>query len=626
LLIDTLQQSRPDRRWIVYCVCFILWTTNTFKSFILSQSRYSSTVLATHMKTVLLSAIYKKALFMCYTSRKNYTVGEIVNLMSVDCQRIQYSHSSLCLGLPMIIGIVTIVVSVVVNTWIVSKQKVIQEDVMHLKDKRIKLMDEILNSMKVLKLYAWENQFKNQAEKIRSGEITLLKKVYHLFAISETIMGVAPFLSNVAVFAVYLLVDRESVLDAKTAFVTLSLFNLMRIPLICMKLLIKNVVQIYISFERIHEFLLTDNLDESAMAINPDAEHAISIQDGTFTWDPSLQPSLWNLNANIPCGQLTAIVGPVGSGKSSLVSAILGEMQKVQGKITVKGTIAYVPQQAWIQNASIRDNILFGKAFNKRRYRQVVKACQLDRDLSILEAGDLTEIGEKGINLSGGQKQRVSLARAVYSQLDIYLFDDPLSAVDAHVGKAIFENVLSSKGLLAGRTRILVTHGINWLSQVDRVFVLMNGRISEQGSYNELVSHNGPFAKFLQEYSNDTDNQNDDSEVEATTADKNHQSEASTKEHEEDEIKGGERRMSKNTIIWDTLFLDNGNTCHVRDSGVGESPDATGITTLDAREGKLIVEETLQTGRVKTDVFLTFGRAAGLCVLLIAFLVFLFNR
>lgn len=194
---------------------------------------------------------------------------------------------------------------------------------------------------------------------------------------------------------------------------------------------------------------------------------------------------------------LVAVVGSVGSGKSSLVSAFLGEMDKVSGKVNTCGSMAYVSQQAWIQNATLQDNITFGKKFDRKLYERVIEACALKPDIEMLPGGDQTEIGEKGINLSGGQKQRVSLARAVYNNADIYFLDDPLSAVDSHVGKHIFEQVLGPGGMLGKKTRLLVTHGIQYLPQVNHIYVLKDGEISESGGYQQLLDKKGAFAEFL---------------------------------------------------------------------------------------------------------------------------------
>ncbi len=197
---------------------------------------------------------------------------------------------------------------------------------------------------------------------------------------------------------------------------------------------------------------------------------------------------------------LTAVVGSVGAGKSSLIAALLGDMEKESGTVRVNGKVAYVPQQAWMVNATVENNILFSKKADKAKYESVIDACALRSDLDILPGGDQTEIGEKGINLSGGQKQRISLARAVYNDRDVYLLDDPLSAVDSHVGKHIFENVIGEEGMLKDKTRVLVTHAVTYLPKTDHIIVLKHGRISEQGSYAELLAKKGDFAKFLLEH------------------------------------------------------------------------------------------------------------------------------
>ena len=167
------------------------------------------------------------------------------------------------------------------------------------------------------------------------------------------------------------------------------------------------------------------------------------------------------------------------------------------GKIAVNGLLAYVPQQAWILNASVKDNIMFGKDFNEPLYKRIVSSCSLKPDLEIMPSGDKTEIGERGINLSGGQKQRISLARALYSDADIYLLDDPLSAVDSHVGKSIFDSVIGPKGMLKNKTRIFVTNSLNFLPQMDKVVMLVNGEIAEIGTYDELKNKNGHFTEFI---------------------------------------------------------------------------------------------------------------------------------
>lgn len=222
------------------------------------------------------------------------------------------------------------------------------------------------------------------------------------------------------------------------------------------------------------------------------------IENGNFHWGEDA--ILSNINIRLPRNTLTAVVGQVGSGKSSLVSAFLGEMVRTSGHVNTIGSVAYVSQQAWIQNATLQDNILFGKLLNKKLYDQIVDACALTPDFEMLPGGDQTEIGEKGINLSGGQKQRVSLARAVYADADIYFLDDPLSAVDSHVGKHIFEQVIGPHGLLRHKTRVLVTHGIAYLPQTDKIIVIKGGVVSETGTYQELLDKKGAFSDFLMQH------------------------------------------------------------------------------------------------------------------------------
>lgn len=234
----------------------------------------------------------------------------------------------------------------------------------------------------------------------------------------------------------------------------------------------------------------------------------IVIENGNFGWGE--EPVLKNINAQFQKGSLTAVVGSVGSGKSSMISALLGEMDKISGRVNTVGSIAYVSQQAWIQNATLQENITFGKNLEKKIYDKVIESCALKPDFDMLPAGDQTEIGEKGINLSGGQKQRVSLARAVYSDSEIYLLDDPLSAVDSHVGKHIFDQVIGPTGLLQNSTRVLVTHGITYLPMVDKIIVLKDGQVTESGTYRELLDKKGAFSEFLIHHLNEIVENNDD--------------------------------------------------------------------------------------------------------------------
>ncbi|KAK4337274.1 hypothetical protein RND71_043272 [Anisodus tanguticus] len=234
-----------------------------------------------------------------------------------------------------------------------------------------------------------------------------------------------------------------------------------------------------------------------------ETDFAIEINDGMFSWGKNEEPCLRDINLKIKKNSLVAIVGKVGSGKSSLLSSILKDIFKKKGEVIINGSVSYVPQCPFIRNETIRENITLFNPLNQVLYDKIIKICALVEDLKIFEAGDNTEIGEKGLNLSGGQKQRVSLARACYNDADIFVLDDPLSAVDSQVGKHIFDNVIGPNGFLKNKTRVLVTHNVTVLSQVDKIIVLKNGKISEQGSYNELINSKGEFSEILNLYTNE---------------------------------------------------------------------------------------------------------------------------
>ncbi|XP_019701146.1 multidrug resistance-associated protein 1 isoform X1 [Harpegnathos saltator] len=511
-------KEKEEPLWKGYFYAVLLFLTATLQTLVLSQYFHRMFLVGLRIRTALIAAIYRKALRMSNAARKESTLGEIVNLMSVDAQRFMDLTAYInmiwsaplqivlalyflweILGPAVLAGLAVMIILIPVNALIANKVKTLQIRQMKSKDERVKLMNEVLNGIKVLKLYAWEPSFEQQILKIRAKEIQVLKEAAYLNAGTSFIWSCAPFLVSLVSFATYVLIDEKNVLNSSTAFVSLSLFNVLRFPLSMLPMMISNIVQAYVSVKRINKFMNMDDLDPNNVQHDPSEPHALLIENGNFCWDMEHvdRPILQNINMHVEQGQLVAVVGTVGSGKSSLLSALLGEMDKLSGKVNTKGSIAYVSQQPWIQNATLQDNVLFGKALNKSVYNRVIEACALSPDLKILPAGDQTEIGEKGINLSGGQKQRVALARAVYNDSDNYFLDDPLSAVDSHVGKHIFENVIGPGGLLKKKTRVLVTHGITYLPEVDNIIVLKDGEITECGTYKQLLEKRGAFADFL---------------------------------------------------------------------------------------------------------------------------------
>uniref|UniRef100_A0A8B9FKZ9 Canalicular multispecific organic anion transporter 2 n=1 Tax=Amazona collaria TaxID=241587 RepID=A0A8B9FKZ9_9PSIT len=632
-------KNKDAPAWWGYVIAALMFICAVLQTLILHQHFQYCFVTGMRLRTGITGVIYRKSLVITNSAKRSSTVGEIVNLMSVDAQRFMDLMTFLnmlwsaplqiflalyflwqTLGPSVLAGVAVMVLLIPFNSAIAMKTRAFQVEQMRYKDSRIKLMNEILGGIKVLKLYAWEPSFSEKVLEIRKNELRVLKKSAYLNSLSNFAWISAPFLVALTTFAVYVSVDEKNILDAEKAFVSLSLFNILKFPLSMLPQVISNIVQTSVSLKRIQQFLSHDELDPNSVetkAIAPG--NAISVTNASFSWGKELKPSLKDINLLVPSGALVAVVGHVGCGKSSLVSALLGEMEKLEGEVAVKGSVAYVPQQAWIQNATLKDNILFGQAPNEQKYQNVLEACALKTDLEVLPGGDQTEIGEKGINLSGGQRQRVSLARAVYSNSDIYLLDDPLSAVDSHVAKHIFDKVIGPDGVLKGKTRILVTHGISFLPQVDHIVVLGDGKISEMGSYQDLLKQNKAFAEFLRNYALDEDIEED----EPTGTE-------SCLQHALEEVLLAEDTLSIHTDLADNEPVTNEVRKHflrelsVISSEGGECPNkmSTKRRICDKKPAepplprknlneKLIQAETAETGRVKLTVFWQYMKAVG---------------
>jgi len=300
-------------------------------------------------------------------------------------------------------------------------------------DKRVGIIYEILASMDIVKCYAWEKSFESRIQGIRNEELSWFRKAQLLSAFNSFILNSTPVVVTLVSFGVYVLLGGD--LTPARAFTSLSLFAVLRSPLSTLPNLISQAVNANVSLQRIEELLLSE---ERILAQNPPLQPgapAISIKNGYFSWDSKTsKPTLSDINLEIPVGSLVAIVGGTGEGKTSLISAMLGELSHAEtSSVDIRGSVAYVPQVSWIFNATLRENILFGSDFESERYWRAIDVTALQHDLDLFPGRDRTEIGERGVNISGGQKQRVSMARAVYSNSDIYIFDDPFSALDAHV-------------------------------------------------------------------------------------------------------------------------------------------------------------------------------------------------
>ncbi|XP_047459450.1 canalicular multispecific organic anion transporter 1 [Mugil cephalus] len=624
-LMISFTSDKDQYTWVGYMYAVLLLLVAALQSLLLQQYFQRCFVLGMKVRTAIMAAVYKKALVVSNDSRKESTVGETVNLMSADAQRFNEVTNFIhlvwsCplqiivsivflwieLGPSVLAGLAVMVLMVPINGLLATKSRKIQIENMKFKDKRLKIMNEILNGIKILKLYAWEPSFQSQVEGIRGQELKVMKKFAYLSSVSTFIFSCAPALVSLASFAVFMAVSPDNVLTAEKAFTSISLFNILRFPLAMLPMLIAAMVQTQVSKKRLEKFLSGEDLESDVVRRDPSFNTAVSICDGSFAWERNSEPLLKNVSLDIKPGRLVAVVGAVGSGKSSLMSAILGEMHSTKGFINILGSLAFVPQQAWIQNATLRNNILFGSPHEEKRFQDVIEACALGPDLELLPGGDQTEIGEKGINLSGGQKQRVSLARAAYSEADIYLLDDPLSAVDSHVGKHLFDKVIGPKGILKDKTRILVTHGVSFLPYVDEIVVLVDGRVTEIGSYNSLRASRGAFSEFLDIYAKEQSNE--------TRSESDHHQDT---EHLEliPEIEDSQPDCPLEDTVSATLKRESSIHRSQRNSSVrlrkNSSLKKKEFSDESNKGQRLIEKETMETGQVKFSVYIQYLRAMG---------------
>ncbi|CAL1533104.1 unnamed protein product, partial [Lymnaea stagnalis] len=645
-IIGFVENKSEYPEWQGYVLACSFFAISFVNSMMNNYRFYHSSNIGMQVKTVLTAAVYKKSLTMNAESRRKFTVGTIVNLMAVDCPRFQDLTTQLyvliswpiqisiafymlydTLGIAFIAGIVVLMLLIPTNAKISTLTRQAQAKQLTFKDQRIKLFNEILNGVKVLKLYAWELSFRNKIHEFRHQEVIQLKKAALYQSIQTLCWLLAPILVTASTFIAYVLITGNSLTPSK-AFVAMNLFNTIRQPMNTLPMLISQMVLCHVSMERLRDYLSGEDLEDRKTAGSSD-EFPLVMKKGTYSWDKAMPPVLKKVSVSIPKGKLVAVVGQVGTGKSSLLSAFLGEMECDGGTCSIQGTVAYVPQQAWIQNMTLRSNILFELPMNEKRYRKVIKACALEQDIELLPGGEMTEIGEKGINLSGGQKQRISLARAVYHNSDVYLLDDPLSAVDAHVGKHIFQHVLGPQGMIKNKTRILVTHGIHWLPLVDSIICMDQGQITESGSYQELMSHDGPFANFVRTYLLEHEDEDiDDPEVRLLKEQMIEQVTAVTSDEEHSSL-----RLRRSISDQRSKSFADGSVLRSQRSlrSTASAQDNTSTAKETKRGGQrvgqqLIEEEKSEKGKVRTAVFLTLLKAFGyISALMVPITLVLYN-
>jgi ABC-type multidrug transport system fused ATPase/permease subunit len=445
------------------------------------------------LKAALTAVVYRKALRLSSQSRQSHSSGEIINYMSMDVERLSeftwYIHYLWILplqvflalailykfvGMAWIAALVAACFTFMINIPLEKTQEKYQDKVMEAKDSRMKVMSECLHNMRVLKLQAWEKRYLTKIEEIRQGEYGWLVKNSIIAALQSYVFWLTPVLISVATFSTCVLFGIP--LTAGRILSAIATLRVLQMSMGVVPEFITFIAQTKVSLDRLWKFLQEEELPKDVVIHVPKDQNqgiAIKIEGGQFSWDPSIKPETLNMiNLEVKVGTHVAVCGTVGSGKSSLLSCILGEIPKLAGTVQVSGTMAYVAQSAWIQSGKVEDNIRLGARMNRAHYDAVLEACALNKDLQLLAFGDQTEIGERGLNLSGGQKQRIQLARALYQDSDIYLLDDPFSAVDAHTGSHLFRECIL--GMLASKTVVYVTHQMEFLPVADLILVSLS--------------------------------------------------------------------------------------------------------------------------------------------------------
>lgn len=595
------------------------------------------------IKGGLTSAIYRKSLRLSNEGRASKTTGDIVNYMAVDAQRLQdltqFAQQVwsapfqilLCMvslyklvGWSMLAGIGVMIVMIPINGFIARIMKNLQKQQMKNKDARSRLIAEIINNMKSIKLYAWGAAFMNKLNFIRNDmELKNLRKIGAGQAIANFTWSTTPFLVSCLTFTVFVL-TRDTPMTTEIVFPALTLFNLLTFPLAVLPMVITSIIEASVAVGRLTSYLLAEEVQDDAVVLKPAVEElgeeTISIRDATFSWDRhETKEVLKDINFSASKGELSCIVGRVGAGKSSFLQSLLGDLWKVKGRVELHGSVAYVAQQSWIMNATVRENIIFGYRYDSNFYEKTVKACALLDDFAQLPDGDETVVGERGISLSGGQKARVALARAVYARADIYLLDDCLSAVDSHVGRHIIQNVLGPDGLLSSKTRILATNSIPVLVESDFICLLKDGEILEKGTFRQLMAMKGAVSDLIKTAGHESGPSSSGASPSGSGSD----SETSTiidaaSSQEKDEIEEAQDRLSTLEPIKSgpatTQKRRQGSTVTLRRASAASFKGPRGkLTDEEASNSKTRqAKEFSEQGKVKWSVYGEYAKTSNL--------------
>lgn len=466
------------------------------------------------IRVAMCHMIYRKALRLSNSAMGKTTTGQIVNLLSNDVNKFDqvtiFLHFLWAgplqaigvtvllwveIGISCLAGMAILVILLPLQSCIGKLFSSLRSKTAAFTDARIRTMNEVITGMRIIKMYAWEKSFADLITNLRKKEISKILGSSYLRGMNMASFFIANKVILFVTFTTYVLLGNK--ITASHVFVAMTLYGAVRLTVtLFFPSAIERVSEAIVSVRRIKNFLLLEELPERKAQEPSDGKAIVHVQDFTAFWDKALDtPTLQGLSFTARPGELLAVVGPVGAGKSSLLSAVLGELPPTSGLVSVHGRIAYVSQQPWVFSGTVRSNILFGRKYEKERYEKVIKACALKKDLQLLEDGDLTVIGDRGATLSGGQKARVNLARAVYQDADIYLLDDPLSAVDAEVGKHLFQLCICQT--LHEKITILVTHQLQYLKAASHILILKDGEMVQKGTYTEFLKSGVDFGSLL---------------------------------------------------------------------------------------------------------------------------------
>ncbi|KAF6216023.1 hypothetical protein GE061_000360 [Apolygus lucorum] len=481
------------------------------------------------MRAAVVSLVYQKSLRLSKAAMKDVSPGQVVNLVSNDVGRFEMVAISMNflwsgpmqtfivsillyqeMGFLGFSGMVMIVFVAILQTYTAKLTSVFRGKIARESDERIRLTDEILAGIHVIKMYAWEKPFVALLDAARKRELRFVRfantvrAVYMTFNLSTT--RVAIFIT----LATYVLSGYN--ISAAQVFKIGSYYGILAQTMTSIFVRgVAEVAECRVSMRRLQNYLLQDEVKESSRnkessgkdigkheEMNGTSREAIIVKDLNASWmHDTSTTNLKDLSFTVRKQQLVGIIGSVGSGKSSVLQLLLGELNVQSGDVRTSGELSYASQEPWIFGGTVRENILLGLPYNRKRYEKVVEASSLERDIGLFPDGDQTMVGERGASLSGGQRARINLARAIYKEADIYLLDDPLSAVDTHVAKDLLNNCI--KGFLKGKTVLLATHQLQFLGQMDKIIFLQQGSIKDIGKLENLMSHGHDFTRIIEE-------------------------------------------------------------------------------------------------------------------------------